>query len=167
VPDQVKNPLLDERAFATFLEQVRPRVLAFARRLCDSPVDADDVMQETMERTWRYRDAWDPSANPEAWVMRAAFHVFVDQRRRRQRDPVPATSALERAADTPACLAELRDEIEVALRGLEQLERAILLGFHRDGLSLRELAARHAMPLNTVKTHLHRARRKLPGGEAH
>ncbi len=153
---------LDERAFTTFLEEVRPRVLAFARRLCASRADADDVMQETMERAWRYRESWDPAANPEGWILRAAFHAFVDQRRRRQRDPRPADATPEQAAPRQACPVEVRDEIDTALRALDQIERAVLLGFHRDGLSLRELAARHAMPLNTIKSHLHRARRKLP-----
>jgi len=60
-----------------------------------------------------------------------------------------------------ACSLELRDEVRHRLAACSPLERELLLGFHAHGQSLRDLAARHGLPLNTVKSHLHRARTRL------
>jgi RNA polymerase sigma-70 factor (ECF subfamily) len=76
-------------------------------------------------------------------------------------DDVVRGCAEETASET-----DLRDELEHALRLLDPLERTLLLGFHRDGMTLKELASTHGLPLNTIKSHLHRARRKLPGGRS-
>ena len=153
-----------ETAFADLLERARPRLIAFARRLCSAGGDADDVVQAALERAWRYRHGWDARGNGEAWLLRTVFRVVIDQRRAHQRRPRLAGDMIADAAHTAACPVELRDEIEHALRRLNRIERAVLLGFHRDGLGIEELARRHALPANTIKSHLHRARRKLPGG---
>jgi RNA polymerase sigma-70 factor (ECF subfamily) len=47
------------------------------------------------------------------------------------------------------------------LARLSSLERALLLRFHAQGRSVHELAAELGLPEGTIKSHLHRARRKL------
>lgn len=162
------DPLRKSRTTDTELETVlatcRARLESFARRLCRGDVDPDDLVQETMERVWRYRGSWDPTGNSEAWVLRTAFHAFLDLRRRAERGP-RALPDCEPPPPEPACPTEIRDEIEHALRDLKPIERDLLLEFHRDGRTLQELADRHGLSINTVKSHLHRARRKLPGGD--
>jgi RNA polymerase sigma-70 factor (ECF subfamily) len=146
----------DEAAFAAFLQQQRPRVHAFLRRLCGR--DAEDVLQDTMAKVWRLRTGFDPARNGAAWLLRAAFRTFCDHRTRRgTADPLGADTA---APEVP-CATELRDEVRHRLAALAPIERELLLGFHAHGLSLRELAARHRLNTNTVKSHLHRARRRL------
>ncbi|HLQ38722.1 MAG TPA: RNA polymerase sigma factor [Planctomycetota bacterium] len=156
-------PTTDAR-FAAFLQQARPRALQFLTRLCGS--EAEDVLQETLAKVWRLRARFDARQNGEAWLLQAAFRTFCDHRARRQ-PPVADTGAVE-AVPTPAlpCRLELRDEVRHCLAALPPLERALLLGFHAHGRSLRELAAEHGLPLNTVKSHLHRARTRLQGGRS-
>ena len=154
---------LDDASFASLLEQARPRVLAFARRLCGSDADAEDVTQATMERAWRYRGSCDPSGRSVSWLFRTAFNSFVDLRKRRAQGPRPLDESHDRSFE-PQCRTELRDEIDHALRHLAPVERLLLVAFHRDGRSVRELAELYGMSVNTIKSHLHRARRKLPGG---
>ena len=154
----------DDQAFSAFLREQTPALRAFVRRLCGHEADADDVLQEALAKVWRLRASFDGERNGRAWLQRAAFRVFCDHHERRRRQPRPADDLGARPAPSTPCPTELRDELQHRLAALPDLERELLLGFHRDQLSLRELADRHGLPLNTVKSRLHRARRRL--GEA-
>ena len=154
-----------ETRFAALLQQHRERLLGFLRRLCVADADAEDVLQETLAKVWRLRASFDPDGNAEGWLLQAAFRTFCDHRARRRR-AVPGSATEPDALPAPSgpCAVELRDEVARTLAALPAIERELLLGFHRDGLSLRELAERHALPVNTVKSHLHRARQRLAAG---
>jgi RNA polymerase sigma-70 factor (ECF subfamily) len=153
----------DETAFATFLRETQGRALALLRRLCASEADAEDVLQETLAKVWRLRAGFDARRNGEAWLLQAAFRCFCDHRQRHLRQPRTVAGGDE-AAPARACALELRDEVRHRLAALAPLERELLIGFHAHGHSLRDLAARHGLPLNTVKSHLHRARVRLQRG---
>jgi RNA polymerase sigma-70 factor (ECF subfamily) len=152
-------PRVDDAAFTSLLEQQRPRLVAMLRRLCGA--DAEDVVQETLAKVWRLRASFDTAQNGEGWLVRAAFRTLCDHRARRQRerDAEPATT--EPAAPPLADRLEVHEEVAHRLRSLSPIERDLLVGFHAHSESLRELAARHGLRLNTVKSHLHRARARL------
>jgi RNA polymerase sigma-70 factor, ECF subfamily len=149
----------DEATFAAFLLAQTDLLRTFLRRLCGNTADAEDLTQETLAKVWRLRASFDAAQNGVAWLHRAACRVFCDHRAQLRRQP-RATAPAEAAA-TPPCQVELADELQHRLAGLTELERTLLLAFHRDGMSLQELANGHGLPLNTVKSHLHRARRRL------
>ncbi|MEO6596983.1 MAG: RNA polymerase sigma factor [Planctomycetota bacterium] len=149
-----------DATFAAFLQRVEPAVRQFLRRLC-APGDAEDVLQETLAKVWRLRGSFDARQNGDAWLMQAAFRCFCDHRRRAQRRPPTHGEPESTPAPAAPCPTELRDELQHRLAGLPPLERDLLLGFHAHGRSLRELAALHGLPLNTIKSHLHRARQRL------
>lgn len=160
-----------ETRFAALLQQHRERLLGFLRRLCRASTDAEDVLQETLAKVWRLRASFDPDGNAEGWLLQAAFRTFCDHRARSRRRVAEGNAASGGSREPDAlpapsgpCPVELRDEVARSLAALPAIERELLLGFHRDGLSLRELAERHALPVNTVKSHLHRARQRLAAG---
>lgn len=150
-----------DAAFAAFLARSEPALRGFLRRLCGSGSDADDVLQETLAKVWRLRKGFDPRGNGTAWLLQAAFRCFCDHRARRTQPQGHGDGVDNLAAPPQPCPTELRDEVERRLAPLSPLERALLLGFHAHGRSLKDLAAEHGLPLNTVKSHLHRARRRL------
>lgn len=162
---------IDDATFTALLQRATPQLRSFVRRLCGPArvADADDVVQEALARAWRHRGSFDPSLDrrlPEthlggAWLQRVAFRVFCDLRSRDRRHPATIPELHREPAPTRPCTTELRDEVQHKLAGLPELERTLLLGFHRDGLSLRDLGAHHGLPVNTVKSHLHRARQRL------
>jgi RNA polymerase sigma-70 factor (ECF subfamily) len=153
-------PTIDDRTFTQLLQRTMPALRAFVRRLAGS-ADADDVLQETLAKVWRLRHGFDASRNGAAWLHRAAFRTFCDHRRRDRGRPRAHDMLADAAAPPAPCRTELQDELQHRLAKLPALERELLLGFHQDGLSLKELARRHILALNTVKSHLHRARRRL------
>lgn len=158
--DQPVPHPIDEQGFALFLQRAEPEVRRLLRRLCTSHADADDVLQETLAKVWRLRAGFDAQQNGTGWLLQAAFRCFCDHRQRLRREPRTAGSD---DLVAPACHddLELRDEVRHRLGRLPPLERELLVGFHAHGHSLRDLAARHGLPLNTVKSHLHRARARL------
>lgn len=134
------------------------RLRAFLATL--QPGDVDDLAQEAMARAWRSRGAFDAAKGTlAAWLFRIGFRVFLDRRDARVPPPEVA-EPVDHGAD-PARAAEARDHAAALLAQLNPVERDVLLRFHRDGEAIAAIAAALAMPVGTVKSHLHRARNRL------
>jgi len=72
------------------LAALRGGLLAFCYQLLGSPFDAEDVVQDTMERAWRAREAFDPAvASLSTWTFRIARNVCFDRLRESPRRPLP------------------------------------------------------------------------------
>jgi RNA polymerase sigma-70 factor (ECF subfamily) len=96
--------------------------------------------------------------------LKTAVRVHLDHRRRRSRAPEELGDRAEHLLAAPLVDPEARDLVENLLQRLSPIERTVVLAFHRDARSLREIAQSLDMPLGTVKSHLHRARIKLARG---
>ena len=148
---------LDERLAAEI-----PRLRGFLGKLNGARgVDVDDLVQESLARALRYRESFDGRRALWPWLKRTAFRVFLDQRRAARASGDQGDEAI---AEVPAWdrdgLAQ-REEVHRLLAALPAIEREVLLRFHRDGRSVREIAAERGIPEGTIKSHLHRARRRL------
>lgn len=72
------------------LTALRGGLLAFCYQLLGSPLDAEDAVQDTMERAWRSRGAFDPAvASLSTWAYRIARNVCFDRLRELPRRPLP------------------------------------------------------------------------------
>lgn len=162
VPSPLSAPSADAAsAFGAELVACTPRLRAFIRRLCLR--EADDVLQECLARAWRSRASFRPDASLEAWLTKIAFRTWLDhqarpQPRRLEDDDLPIAARGDLSV-------ELREEIARALATLGPVEREVLLRFHRDGQSIRQIARALGAPEGTVKSHLHRARARLAEGD--
>jgi RNA polymerase sigma-70 factor (ECF subfamily) len=150
--------------FDSELEAALPAVRALLRRLTGTPHDADDLSQEVWLRANRYRDSFDTSRPIAGWLGRIAFRQFLDWRRTRDRAPEPLGDADQRAA-APRDDPDRREWIERRLTLLRPVERDVLLRFHRDGEAVGDIARALRMPEGTVRSHLHRARRRIAEAE--
>jgi RNA polymerase sigma-70 factor, ECF subfamily len=75
---------------AEALAPLRPRLLAFCYQMLGSPFDAEDAVQDAMERAWRSRASYDESrASLSTWCYRIAHNVCVDRLRGAPRRPLP------------------------------------------------------------------------------
>ena len=93
---------------------VMPAVRGFlARLVLGRPgLDADDLLQETMERALKYRASWDPSQEARPWLQSIAFRVFLDARKRVIQGPRPLgdTEPVQAACGpAPAAMTDLLD----------------------------------------------------------
>ena len=120
--------------------------------------DLDDLVQDVLARALRYQGRFDPQRDLGPWLRTLARRVLADQAPRRAPE---APEAPEPAARPRSGGVEDREEVQWWLRSLPRSEREVLVRFHAQGESLPEIAAALRLPLGTVKSHLHRARRRL------
>ena len=147
---------------AVGLTASRATLRAYCARIGVPAQDREDVIQEAMVRAWGSRRTFDETRPIEPWICTIALRVWIDVRVRRTREVRSSDgSEVERAVATDVSSPEVRLDLEGRLAGLRRIERDLLLGFHRNGHSVRELARQFDLPENTVKSHLRRARHRL------
>lgn len=148
----------DEDAFALLVRRYQARFYRVARRMLGDDRDAEDAVQIAFFRVYRnaasYRDEWSGST----WLYRVLTNVCIDQCRKRRR----AGEIAEPDAERPAPLRGAdRLDVERALAKLPAEARAIFLLRYAEELSYAEVARARGISVNTVKTQLRRAKRKL------
>jgi RNA polymerase sigma-70 factor (ECF subfamily) len=143
-----------------------PELRARASRLSRSSSDADDLVQQTLEKALRCSNELRLHTNPRAWLMRTLFNLFVDVRRQRVR--LRSLNALveERlAAPGPyePCPWEMIGEVELwdAVECLPAYQREVLHLTAREGRTYREVSETLGVPSATVGTRLMRARQRM------
>lgn len=151
-----------------------PALRATLRRLAagTAGVDADDLLQETMQRALRYRHAYDPAQPLGAWLSGIALRVFLDARARIRSQPRAlgeAVAALPDHAPAPrngqAITGDplLAADLQRLLALLPRADREALERFHLREQSIADIARDTGEPEGTVKSRLHRARQRLAG----
>ena len=139
-----------------------------ALRLTRNRHDAEDLLQETALRAFRFWSHYEAGSNLRAWLHRILLNTFVNgyRRARRERELMQrvqaATVAHEREWLEPALVSgALSSELQSGLAELPPEYRAVLWAVAVDDLSYREAAETLGCPLGTVMSRLHRARRML------
>jgi RNA polymerase sigma-70 factor (ECF subfamily) len=153
------------RSFRDQLRDVLPDLWRQALRLCRDAQRAQDLVQDTLERALRFESTFTPDSNMKAWAKQISYSVFVSQCRRAGRE----RKALARFACEPGAQAEpLDDAMPALLPSLERAVRALpapfgqtllLIDLHE--LSYKQAALQLGVPVGTVMSRLHRARRLL------
>lgn len=138
-------------------------VVRYAHSLCDDLALARDAVQEAwMTVTRRLRRLDDPRAF-RSWLYHAVRWRTLDAVRRRTRR---AETSIDEIGEGQLPIddvagREQRMTLDAALSALPVIERETLQLFYRRGLAMREIAHVHDVPVGTVKSRLHRARRQL------
>ncbi len=158
----------DSDAFNRLVERHTPRLHRVVRRLASDAGEAESIVQEAWLRAWRRLPECDEAQPLFPWLARVAVNVARDLWRR---DRALAFADLdvdeaEFADDQPG--PEPRLERKLALQrlagGVERLptaQRAVIALRYDGGLSYEEIATSMEIPVNTVRTHLHRAKAAL------
>ena len=133
-----------------------PRAFRLSYRLLGDRAAAEDAAAEAMARTFADWKRVSELPYREAWVLRVAANLSLDQIRRRKLPAVvpPVTSEDE---DTRA----LRVALWAALRALPRRQREIVVLRYVAGLGENEVAQLLGLSLGTVKTHVMRGRAAL------
>jgi RNA polymerase sigma-70 factor (ECF subfamily) len=147
---------LSDAEFDRVVRSHATRVRHYALRLVRDPWLADDVLQETFLRAWKYWSTFRAESNREAWLIRICRNVAFDllaKRNSRQESPLRDT------ADRNTTILSL--DTSDALRDLSLEHREVI--FLIDFLEYEyELAAEILeIPVGTVRSRLHRARSAL------
>jgi RNA polymerase sigma-70 factor (ECF subfamily) len=141
-----------------------PRLRRYATAWLHNAADADDLVQDCVERALRRQDSLQDPARLGGWLLAILHNLHLSNlRRARRRGPMLAVDSL---ADDLALAAppEDRGEIRNFVRAMDSLSddhRQILLLVGLEGLSYREIAELLEVPIGTVMSRLARARERL------
>ncbi|HVN26899.1 MAG TPA: sigma-70 family RNA polymerase sigma factor [Candidatus Binataceae bacterium] len=151
-------------------------IYSMALRLARDPEDANDLLQDTVLRAYRFFHQFTPGTNSRAWVLTILFNNFRNGYRKSGREQVSQSDAefLERleaeslAADQtlsdPEALAfsgVMAPEVRAALDAIPEEFRSAVLLVDVQELSYQEVAAVLSVPVGTVKSRVSRARSML------
>ena len=158
----------DRAAFRALVDVHRDRAYGLALRILRSSPDAEDVAQEAFVRAWLALPRFRGESSFGTWLHRiVARRAFdrLEQLKRRQGREVEIESAETEfvAGDAGAPDARLR-VLERLIASLPPAQRAAVTLFYYEDHSVEQAAAVLGMPVNTVKTHLSRARAALRQG---
>ena len=143
------------------LVQHIPRLRRYARALTRDAAQADDLVQDTLERALRKLDLWRPDSDLRAWLFTLMHNLFVN----RIRAAPPADTSLDEAMDAPVAGGQmaalgLRD-IAAGLADLPDDQREVILLVGLEQFGYAEAAQILGVPLGTVMSRLSRGRERL------
>ena len=153
-------------AFAAIFDRHAPHIRRYLARRLGAQV-ADDLVAETFLTAFDKRQRYDrsrPDARP--WLYGIATNLVAQHRRqeaRRYRTAPADTADLDHADRVAAEVTAhaTRSLLTGALVGLSSEDRDVLLLVAWEQLSYEEVAAALTIPIGTVRSRLHRARRKV------
>lgn len=180
-PDTAGRGLAEEaRSRVRFEEEAlshADQVYQVARHLAGSKDEAEELMQETYARAFRSWRSYTPGTNMRAWLLRILTNINIDRGRQKQRRPPERSleegdyslyDRLEQAAGTGSSDDEERllhrlsqSGIVDALAALPHNFRDVLVLVDLGEFSYQETAQILSVPIGTVMSRLHRARRLL------
>jgi RNA polymerase sigma-70 factor (ECF subfamily) len=141
-----------------------PHLRRYAFSLLRSEDDADDLVQDCLERALRKRHLWRNYGSVRSWLFRILYHVFINQRVRLQRrgTAVSLEDTGDVRADPPRQEAHMAcvDTVS-ALEKLPAEQRAAILLIALEGLPYDEAAYVLDIPVGTLRSRLSRGREAL------
>ena len=165
-----------EDAFRQLVERFERPVFSLVVRMVRDRATAEDLTQEAFVKAYRKLRTYDPERKFSSWLFKIAHNATIDHLRRRDLETVPLdpgggddeTPSLARVLPDegrgPAVAAgrgQLAEALEAAVGRLRPEYREVVLLRFSEGLGYEEIAEVAELPLGTVKTYLHRARKEL------
>jgi RNA polymerase sigma-70 factor, ECF subfamily len=149
-----------------------------AYRLTRNARDAEDLVQDSLLRAYRFWESFEQDSNCKAWLLRIVTNTFINeyQRKKRSREVLDAASAEQDATDGVLMHAEatdrrsperallersVSDDVQRALEGLPDDFRTAVVLCDVQGLSYKEIADIMGTPVGTVMSRLFRGRKLL------
>lgn len=150
-------------AFAEAMIVLLPNLRRYAISLTRAPDQAEDLVQQTVERALSRADSFDPSQRLEPWLFRILRNAFIDQyRRQRSAGPqIDIHDAPDVLSTDPAAQIEARlmlRDVQAAMGELPPEQREVLHLTCIEELTYAETARVLDIPQGTVMSRLSRAR---------
>ena len=166
----------DERRplFERLMSQSYRQAFSMACRLTSNPTEAEDLLQETYVRAFRFFHRYDENLPFTSWLYRIMTNVHIDTVRKKQR---LRTVSLENSgpdcnrtwdiadesatADVQIMQSTLEEPIQMGLKSMNPEFRAAVVLSDIEGLSYEEVAELMGTSIGTVRSRIHRGRKQL------
>jgi len=148
----------------------------FAYHLTYNETDADDLVQETYLKSYRFIDKYIVGTNAKAWLFKILKNEFINRYRKKAKRPTAVdfeeiiTFHDQEDNNQYSSYVDLRvelyqammgDEITIAINGLPVDFRTVILLCDIEGFTYEEISKIIDIPIGTVRSRLHRARNML------
>ena len=165
----------DRAAASELVRRYHGMVRGFLRKICFDRDAAEDLSQETFVRALKYAHRFDPKYPMRTWLLTIARRLSINHgqkaKRRRGTPGLPSVEAVRledpsavkpHEASERAERAELsRTLLDAALARLSEPQRLAIVMHYQQSMPLDEIAKILEMPVGTVKSHLHRGRKRM------
>ena len=159
----------DGRAIEALIRAHQEALYAFMLRMSGRPDVAEDIVQEAFVRVLKNLDRFDTRFRFSTWLFTIAKRLFVNSMQKHRptydSDIVGGHHGNGATPSHDAARLEMMDNVrgvlDVALRQLNPQQREIILLFHQQDWPITEIAVYMNMPEGTIKSHLHRARKRM------
>ena len=158
----------DETAFRELVDQYKGLVFALVARSIPNRARAEELAQDVFLKVHKGLPYFRGDARLSTWIYRIVVNALSQER------PELATVSLDDVQDDEDRLRRqpgaddrafgdvvLRDRLQKAIERLPIQYQVLINGHYMKGMRYEELAAALDLPMGTVKTHLHRAKRRL------
>ncbi len=143
----------------------------FAIYLTRNPPEADDLVQETYLRAFRFAHRFQTGTHLRAWLFQILRNTFLTFYRLREREAAIADDGVpdwdvpmfHDAPEDSASAMDAHTDLERALSRLPEEFRTVLLLAEVEGMPLEEVARVMSCPVGTVKSRIFRAKERLRG----
>jgi len=150
-------------------------VYNFALRMTGDADDADDLVQETFLKAFRFFDKFERGTNCKAWLFRILKNSFINDYRKQTKEPdkvdyedvqnfyetIKSDEINSSHYEHDAFTNLLDDEISKAIEKLPEDFRTVIILNDIEGFTYEEIADFVDIPVGTVRSRLHRARKML------
>lgn len=155
----------DVDAFERLYRLYQPRLARFLINMLKRPQLVEEVLDDTMMVVWQTAASFRGSSKLSTWMFAIAYRKAL-KARARWPDPVDDSGQDIRPSEDPGPDSELErarvhGALRSAMRGLSVEQRAVVDLTYFHGLGYREIAEILACPVDTVKTRMFHARRRL------
>jgi len=181
--EQRGNSMSKEEKDARFEAELMPVISSlynFAFRLTLDEDDANDLVQETYLKAYRFFDYFEPGTNAKAWLFRILKNSFINDFRKKSKQPAKVdysevegyynSEDVDAEGEGSSGTTDLRmesvqdligDEVAGALNSLPVDFRTVIILCDLEGFTYEEMAKILDIPIGTVRSRLHRARHFL------
>lgn len=164
--DELERELLrrvekrDREAFAEIYRRYQPRLWSYLCRIIGDQGAVEEVIDDVLFAVWRSAGKFRGAARVSSWIFGIAYRQALSRRRRDSRNARMLHSACD-PEELPSAEPPADDRLASALACLSADHRQVVVLAHVSGFSYQEIATIAGCPVNTVKTRMYHARRRL------
>jgi len=180
VPQQYMENLTKEelKKQSDFQDEMIPHLDAiynFALRLTTDPNDAEDLVQDTIVKAYRFFNSYEKGTNAKAWLFRILKNSYINNYRKKSKQPHQVDydevsqfyetirSEQSETTDLEDLMYRemLDDDVTRALTELPEDFRTVVMLCDMEGFTYEEIANMLDVPIGTIRSRLHRGRNLL------
>ena len=156
----------DTQLYGEIISAYKSAVFSLCYRMVYQKQEAEDLSQEIFIKAYRNLDKYNPKMKFSTWILSISRNTCIDYLRKKRVENLPLEEGIKTgegplSAEEAYLYKEQKLEIEQAIGSLPEEYRLLIILYHQQGQSYKEIAEILNMPMSLVKNRLHRGRKML------